>query len=128
MLFVYARRWWLEPGDRRSAPGAIAAAYSYSTDPIFSSSIWGHGLGRHLGILGGLYALARGCEAASLAAVVAAHQIQFGWLIPIVIVGLKRHLFGRSAVPGSPIGAISRVLGSLAVGVGAMVLLICRSA
>ena len=53
-------------------------------------------------LLAGIYALGRGwTEAAGAAAVLAILiKFQFGWLIPIVlVVGLKRHLFGRSSVP-----------------------------
>jgi Gpi18-like mannosyltransferase len=132
MLFIYARRFaGAESGDLAGQRlGAIAAAlFMLNPGPIFNSAIWGQmdSVGT-LVILGGLYALARGwTEAASLAAVVALLiKFQFGWLIPIVmVVGLKRHILGRSADPAragrsDPV----RVLSSLAVGVGSMVLLI----
>ena len=73
-------------------------------------------------LLATIYALARGwTEVAALGAVVALLvKFQFAFLIPVVaIVGLRRHLFGRSSDPEldgrrEPL----RVLTSLAVGVG----------
>ncbi|MGH2393222.1 MAG: hypothetical protein ACRDGH_06970, partial [Candidatus Limnocylindria bacterium] len=118
---------WLGSGTRIGLIGA--AVYLFNPGTVFNSAVWGQmdsvGL---VVILAGLYALGRGwTEAAGLAAVVAVLiKFQFGWLIPIVaVVGLKRHLFGRSSDPTlaarpDPV----RVLTSLAVGFGTMVALL----
>jgi len=115
---------WLGSGARIGLIGA--AVYLFNPGTVFNSAVWGQmdsvGL---LVILAGLYALGRGwTEAAGLAAVVAVLiKFQFAWLIPIVaVVGLKRHLFGRSSDPvlaarPDPV----RILTSLAVGFGALV-------
>ena len=118
---------WLGSGTRIGVIGA--ALYLFNPGVVFNSAVWGQmdSVGA-LVILLGLYALGRGwTEAAGFAAVVAlVIKFQFGWLIPIVaVVGIKRHLFGRSSDPAlaarpDPV----RVLSSLAVGVGSLVLLI----
>ncbi|MGH2463810.1 MAG: hypothetical protein ACRDFZ_09400, partial [Candidatus Limnocylindria bacterium] len=118
---------WLGSGARIGLIGADIYLFNPGTE--FNSAVWGQmdSVGV-LVILAGLYALGRGwTEAAGLAAVVAVLiKFQFGWLIPIVaVVGLKRHLFGRSSDPllaarPDPV----RVLTSLAVGFGTLVALI----
>jgi len=118
---------WLGSGARIGLIGA--AVYLFNPGTVFNSAVWGQmdSVGLFV-ILAGLYALGRGwTEAAGLAAVVAVLiKFQYGWLIPIVVVvGLKRHLFGRSSDPllaarPDPV----RVLTSLAVAFGTMVALI----
>ncbi|HEX9737631.1 MAG TPA: hypothetical protein VGA91_00225, partial [Candidatus Limnocylindria bacterium] len=118
---------WLGSGARIGLIGA--ALYLFNPGTVFNSAVWGQmdAVGV-LVILAGLYALGRGwTEAAGLAAVVALLiKFQFGWLVPIVaVVGLKRHLFGRSSDPTlaarpDPV----RVLTSLAVGFGTLVALL----
>jgi Gpi18-like mannosyltransferase len=115
---------WLGSGARIGLIGA--AVYLFNPGVVFNSAVWGQmdSVGA-LVILIGLYSLGRGwTEAAGLAAVVAVLiKFQFGWLIPIVaVVGLKRHLFGRSSDPAlaarpDPV----RILTSLAVGFGTAV-------
>ena len=136
LLFAYGRRFL----DRRftvagrtwsgAAVGLLAAGiYLFNPATIFNSAVWGQvdSVGT-LVILGTLYALAAGwTEAAALGAIVALLvKFQYAFLIPIVaVVGLRRHLFGRSADPAhdgqrDPL----RVLTSLAVAVGALVVLL----
>jgi dolichyl-phosphate-mannose--protein O-mannosyl transferase len=132
MLFLYCRRFldgkfgaW--SGERL---GLLAAAiYILNPGTIFNSAIWGQidSVGA-LAVLVTLYWLATGwTELAALGAVVAfLIKFQYAFVIPIVaLVGIKRHLFGRSADPdrhGRPDAL--RVLTSLAVGVGSLVALI----
>ncbi len=124
MLFVLARRFL----DARVGIAAVAL-YLFNPGVIFDSSVWGQidSVGT-LVLLGTLYALARGwTEAAAFGAALALLvKFQFGFLIPLVaVVGLKRHLTGRSADPLLPVGRDPlRVLTSLAVGLGAVTLLI----
>jgi len=132
LLFIYARRFgdrWLG-GWGGERIGVIAAAiYLFNPGTIFNASVWGQvdSVGA-LVILATLYLLARGwTEAAAVGAVVALLvKFQFAFLIPIVaIVGIKRHLLGRSSDPahddrGDPL----RVLTSLAAGLGSLVVLI----
>ncbi|TMB49165.1 MAG: phospholipid carrier-dependent glycosyltransferase, partial [Chloroflexi bacterium] len=132
LLFLFARRFL---GRRLGDPVAqrigLAAATIFLFNPgvIFDSSVWGQvdSVGT-LAIIGTLYLLARGwTEAASVGAVVCLLlKYQFAFVIPIVaIVGLKRHLFGRSSDPdhdGRPDAL--RVLTSVASGLGSLVLLI----
>ena len=110
--------------------GLLAATiYLFNPATIFNSAVWGQvdSVGT-LVILGTLYALASGwTEAAALGATIALLvKFQYAFLIPIVaIVGIRRHLFGVSADPAhdgqrDPL----RVLTSVAVGVGALVLLL----
>ena len=118
---------WLGSGARIGVIGA--AVYLFNPGTVFNSAVWGQmdSVGA-LVILLGLYALGRGwTEAAGFAAILAfVIKFQFGWLVPIVaVVGIKRHLFGRSTDPAlaarpDPV----RVLSSIAVGVGSLVLLI----
>jgi Gpi18-like mannosyltransferase/predicted membrane-bound dolichyl-phosphate-mannose-protein mannosyltransferase len=118
---------WLGSGARIGLIGA--AVYLFNPGTIFNSAVWGQmdAVGV-LVILASLYFLGRGwTEAAGAAAVlVALIKFQFAWLIPIVlVVGLKRHLFGRSSDPAlaarpDPV----RILSSLAVSVGTMVLVL----
>ncbi len=136
LLFLICRRWGGELIGRIGRPmsGAwlgIAAATAYLFNPgvIFDSAVWGQidSVGALL-MLGTIYALARGwTEAAAAGAVLAMLvKFQFGFLIPIVaIVGLKRHLFGRSS-DAAQAGRrdLLRVLTSLAAGVITLVMLI----
>ncbi|HEX3220045.1 MAG TPA: hypothetical protein VHU77_08480, partial [Candidatus Limnocylindria bacterium] len=132
MLFLYARRFldgkfgtW--SGERL---GLLAAAvYMLNPGTIFNSAVWGQidSVGT-LAVLVALYWLARGwTELAAIGAVVAfLIKFQYAFVIPIVlIVGLKRHAFGRSSDPaldGKP--DLLRVLTSLAAGLGSLVALI----
>jgi len=135
LLFVIARRWGSELVDRtrfRVDPatlGLVAATiYLFNPGVVFDSAVWGQidSVGT-LVLLATIYALGRGwTEAAALGAVVAMLiKFQFAFLIPIVlVVGLKRHLFGRSSDPRHAGGADSlRVLTSLAVGVVSLTVL-----
>ncbi|MEX0710538.1 MAG: phospholipid carrier-dependent glycosyltransferase, partial [Chloroflexota bacterium] len=132
VLFIYARRFgdgWL--GSWSGARLGVVAVVIYLFNPgtIFDSAVWGQvdSVGT-LVLLATLYALARGwTEVAGAGAVLAMLvKFQFGFLIPLVaIVGLKRHLFGRSSDPQhagrrDP----ARVLSSLAAGLGTLVLMI----
>ncbi|HET9498534.1 MAG TPA: phospholipid carrier-dependent glycosyltransferase, partial [Candidatus Limnocylindria bacterium] len=118
---------WLGSGARIGLIGA--AVYLFNPGTVFNSAVWGQmdAVGAFV-LLAGLYALGRGwTEAAGAAAVLALLiKFQFGWLIPIVlVVGLKRHLFGRSSDPAlasrpDPV----RILSSLAVSFGTMVLIL----
>ncbi|HUF05764.1 MAG TPA: phospholipid carrier-dependent glycosyltransferase [Candidatus Binatia bacterium] len=136
LLFEIARRWGPELVSRANARVrgdtlGIAAATLYLFNPgtIFDSAVWGQvdSVGT-LVLLGTIYALARGwTEVAAVAAVVALLvKFQFGFLVPIVaIVGIRRHLLGRSSDPvhdgrRAPV----RVLSSLAAGVASLALLI----
>jgi 4-amino-4-deoxy-L-arabinose transferase-like glycosyltransferase len=129
LLFVIGRRWGGELLSHtrlavRAETLGIAAAAIYLFNPgvIFDSAVWGQidSVGT-LVLLATLYALGRGwIELAAIGAVVALLvKFQFGFLVPIVaIVGLKRHLFGRSSDPEhdgrrDPL----RVLTALAAGV-----------
>lgn len=132
LLFTLSRR-FLDGriGGRSGETIGLVAAIVYLFNPgtIFDSAVWGQvdSVGA-LVILGTLYVLARGwTEAAAIGAVLALLvKFQFGFLLPIVlVVGLKRHVFGRSSDPEldgrrDPL----RVLTSLAAGVGSLVLLI----
>ena len=129
LLFVIARRWAPKllsrpHGAVRGETLGIAAAtlYLFSPGVILDSAVWGQidSVGT-LVLLVTLYALGRGwIEVAAIGAVVALLvKFQFGFLVPIVaIVGLKRHLLGRSSDPEhdgrrDPL----RVLTALAAGV-----------
>lgn len=132
MLFLYSRRFldgkfgtW--SGER---VGLLAAAvYLLNPGTLFNSAVWGQidSVGT-LAVLVTLYWLARGwTELAALGAVVAfLIKFQFVFVIPIVlVVGLKRHLLGRSADPEHDDRRdLLRVLTSLAVGLGSLVALI----
>jgi predicted membrane-bound dolichyl-phosphate-mannose-protein mannosyltransferase len=132
LLFLYARRFgdgWLGSWSGERLGLVAAVIYLFNPGTIFDSAVWGQvdSVGT-LVLLGSLYLLARGwTEAAAVGAVVAMLvKFQFGFLIPLVaVVGIKRHLFGRSADPehaGRPDPI--RVLTSLASGLGTLVLLI----
>ncbi|HEX7171510.1 MAG TPA: phospholipid carrier-dependent glycosyltransferase [Candidatus Limnocylindria bacterium] len=136
LLFVLGRRWGPQllartrVGIRAETLGIAAAAlYLFNPGVVFDSAVWGQidSVGT-LVLLATLYALARGwTEAAAVGAVVALLvKFQFGFLIPIVaIVGLKRHLFGRSADPEHEGRRDQlRVLTSLAAGVISLTVLI----
>ena len=83
------------PGDRGDLPG----------QPGHDLRLRGVGPDRRVGtlvLLGTIYLLGRGwTEAAAVGAVVAMLvKFQFAFLIPVVaVVGIKRHLFGRSTDP-----------------------------
>lgn len=135
LLFVICRRWGGELVDRmrfavRPETLGIAAATLYLFNPgtIFDSAVWGQidSVGTLI-LLATIYVLARGwTEVAAIGAVVALLvKFQFAFLVPIVaIVGLRRHLLGRSTDPAhdgrrEPL----RVLTSLAVGFGTLVVM-----
>jgi len=138
MLFVICRRWAGQLISRTPASrigldgetlGLLAAAlYLLNPGTIFNSAVWGQidSVGT-LVLLLTIYALARGrTELAAFGAAVALLvKFQFAFLIPIVaIVGIKRHLLGRSTDPAhrgerQPV----RVLTSLAVGVVALIVI-----
>jgi len=129
LLFEIARRWGGELIDRtrlrvssQTLGLAVATIYLFNPGTIFNSAVWGQidSVGT-LVLLATIYALARGwTEVAAVGAVVGLLvKFQFAFLVPIVlVVGLKRHLFGRSSDPAhdgrrDPL----RVLTSLAAGV-----------
>ena len=139
VLFAICRRWAGELLARTPA-GRIgldaqglglmaAAAYLLNPGTIFNSAVWGQvdSVGT-LVLLLTILALGHGrTELAALGAVVAMLvKFQFAFLVPIVaIVGIKRHLFGRSSDPSHagehrPV----RVLTSLAVGVVTLAVMI----
>jgi predicted membrane-bound dolichyl-phosphate-mannose-protein mannosyltransferase len=136
LLFAMVRRWGGELIDRSSVrispeqAGLVAAAiYLFNPGTVFDSAVWGQidSVGT-LVLLATMYALGRGwTEAAAVGAVVALLvKFQFAFLIPVVaVVGIKRHLFGRSADPvhDGQRSAV-RVLTSLAAGVATMALLL----
>ncbi len=137
MLFIIARRWGHELISRvhfaRVSPEtlglAAATIYLFNPGTVFDSAVWGQvdSVGT-LVLLATIYALGRGwTEVAGVGAVLAMLvKFQFAFLIPIVIiVGLKRHLAGRSSDPvhhgrRDPL----RVLSSLAAGVVSLTLLL----
>ena len=135
LLFEMARRWGGELIDRarvrvsaQTLGLVVATVYLFNPGTIFNSAVWGQveSVGT-LVLLATIYALARGwTEVAALGAVVGLLvKFQFAFLIPIVlIVGLKRHLFGRSSDPEhddrrDPL----RVLTSMAAGVVSLTVL-----
>jgi predicted membrane-bound dolichyl-phosphate-mannose-protein mannosyltransferase len=132
LLFAFGRRFgngWLGSWSGERIGLVAAVIYLFNPGTIFNSSVWGQvdSVGALLA-LGTIYLLARGwTEAAAVGAVIALLvKFQFGFLVPIVaIVGIKRHLLGRSSDPThdgrrEP----ARVLSSLAAGLGSLVLLI----
>ncbi|HEY7331794.1 MAG TPA: phospholipid carrier-dependent glycosyltransferase, partial [Candidatus Limnocylindria bacterium] len=130
MLFAFARRHldgWLPRFDGTRIGLVALVIYLFNPAAIFDSAIWGQvdSVGT-LAMLVTLYFLARGWTEAAAVGAVAAMLIkfQFALLIPVVlIVGLKRHLLGRSSDPahaGRPDAL--RVLTSLAAGMGTLVL------
>ena len=134
MLFIIGLRWGSELVSRtrfdiRPETLGLAAATLYLFNPgvIFDSAVWGQidSVGTLL-LLVTIYALGRGwTEAAAVGAVVAMLvKFQFAFLIPIVLlVGLKRHLAGRSSVPEHDGRRdLLRVVTSLAAGVVALTL------
>jgi 4-amino-4-deoxy-L-arabinose transferase-like glycosyltransferase len=112
LLYAMCRRWGAQllpaAALRRGVTGGdlgllAAAVYLLNPGTIFNSAIWGQvdSVGT-LVLLLTVLALARGrTELAALGAVVALLvKFQFALLIPIVaIVGIKRHLVGRSSDP-----------------------------
>ena len=135
LLFVICRRWGGELIDRtrfrvdgETLGLAAAVIYLFNPGTIFDSAVWGQidSVGT-LVLLATIYALARGwTEMAAIGAVVALLiKFQFAFLIPVVaIVGIRRHLFGRSTDPEhdgqrDPL----RALTSLAVGIGTLTIL-----
>jgi 4-amino-4-deoxy-L-arabinose transferase-like glycosyltransferase len=136
LLFVICRRWdgqltaRIHQGVSGETLGLAAAAiYLFNPGIVFDSAVWGQvdAVGT-LVLLATIYALGRGwTEVAAIGAVAALLvKFQFGFLVPIVIlVGLKRHLAGRSADPEhhgrrDPL----RVLTSLAAGLISLTVLI----
>jgi predicted membrane-bound dolichyl-phosphate-mannose-protein mannosyltransferase len=132
LLFAYARRFgngWLGSWSGEKLGLVAAAIYLFNPGTIFNSSVWGQvdSVGT-LAVIGTLYLLARGwTEAAAAGAVVALLiKFQFGFLLPVVaIVGVKRHMVGRSSDPlqhgrADPI----RIVTSLAVGLASLVAMI----
>ncbi|HUH16925.1 MAG TPA: phospholipid carrier-dependent glycosyltransferase [Methylomirabilota bacterium] len=136
LLFVIGRRWAgnLLARSRAGLGGetlglAAATIYLFNPGVIFDSAVWGQidSVGT-LVVLVTIYALGRGwTEAAAVGAVLAMLvKFQFGFLIPIVaIVGIKRHLLGRSSDPvhagkREPL----RVVTSLALAFGSLILLL----
>lgn len=137
MLFIIARRWGHELISRvhfaRVSPEtlglAAATIYLFNPGTVFDSAVWGQvdSVGT-LVLLATVYALGRGwTEVAGVGAVLAMLvKFQFAFLIPIVIiVGLKRHLAGRSSDSAhhgrrEPL----RVLTSLSAGVVSLTLLL----
>ena len=136
LLFVIVRRWGGELIDRVSfrisvdrAALAVASIYLFNPGTVFDSAVWGQidAVGT-LVLLTTIYFLGRGwTEAAAVGAVVALLvKFQFAFLIPVVaVVGIKRHLFGRSSDPAhdGQRGAI-RVLTSLTSGVATLALML----
>ena len=135
LLFAICRRWGGELLNRRWAAVtperlglAAATVYLFNPGTIFNSAVWGQvdSVGA-LVLLATVYALARGwTEVAALGAVVALLvKFQYAFLVPIVaIVGIRRHLFGRSSDDAHARRDPLRVLTSLAVGVVAVTVLI----
>ena len=136
MLFVICRRWGTQLLSRahlgigpETLGLAAATLYLFNPGVIFESAVWGQvdAVGTLI-LLSTLYALGRGwIEVAAIGAVVALLvKFQFGFLVPLVaIVGLKRHLFGRSSDPDhddrrDPL----RALTALAAGVVTLTVLI----
>ncbi len=134
LLFAIARRWGGELIERTRfnvSPGtlglAAATIYLFNPGVVFDSAVWGQvdSVGT-LVLLATVFALGRGwTEAAAFGAVLALLvKFQFAFLIPVVlIVGVKRHLFGRSSDPRLAARDPLRVLTSLAVGVVSLTLL-----
>ncbi len=135
LLFSIASRWGGQLVDRArfAVTGetlglAAATVYLFNPGTIFDSAVWGQidSVGT-LVLLGTIYALARGwTEVAAIGAVIAMLvKFQFAFLIPIVaIVGLRRHLLGRSSEPAHDGQRdVLRVLTSLAAGVVTLVML-----
>jgi len=130
LLFVICRRFLDGRWGRSGATIGLVAATVYLFNPgtIFNSSVWGQvdSVGA-LAVLATVYLLARGwTEAAAVGAVIALLiKFQFGLLIPVVaVVGIKRHLLGRSSDPTLAHPDATRVLTSLAAGVGSLLVLI----
>jgi predicted membrane-bound dolichyl-phosphate-mannose-protein mannosyltransferase len=132
LLFAYCRRFgdgWLGrwSGERLGVVAVVIWLFNPGT--IFNSAVWGQidSVGA-LVLLASLYALARGwTEAAAAGAVLAMLvKFQFAFLLPVVaVVGIKRHVFGRSSDPEQADRADPlRVLTSLAAGLGTLVGLI----
>ncbi len=132
MLFAYSRRFldgrWRGWSGTRIGLVALVI-YLFNPATMFDSAVWGQvdSVGT-LALLVTLYFLARGWTEASAAFAVISLLIkfQFAFVLPIVaVVGIKRHLFGRSSDPAQDGRRDSlRVLTSLAVGLGTLVVLI----
>ena len=135
LLFVICRRWGTELVERtRFRVGgellgiAAAAIYLFNPGTIFDAAVWGQidSVGTLI-VLAAIYALGRGwTEVAAFGAVAALLvKFQFSFLVPIVaIVGIRRHFLGRSTDAAhdgrrDPLRALS----SLAVGIGALTIL-----
>ncbi|MDP9251179.1 MAG: hypothetical protein M3O78_07400, partial [Chloroflexota bacterium] len=132
LLFAYCRRFgegWLGRWSGERLGLVAATIWIFNPGTIFDSSVWGQidSVGA-LVLIASLYALARGwTEAAAAGAVLAMLvKFQFAFLLPVVaVVGIKRHLLGRSSDPEhanhpDPL----RILTSLAAGLGSLVALI----
>ena len=106
LLFIYCRRWgdgWLGSWSGERLGVVAVVIYLFNPGTIFDSAVWGQvdSVGT-LVVLATLYMLARGwTEAAAAGAILGMLvKFQFGFLIPLVaVVGIKRHLFGRSSDP-----------------------------
>lgn len=131
LLYALVRRFADDRVGPWSGRAALLAAGVYLFNPgtIFNSAVWGQvdSVGS-LAMLAAIYVLASGLTevAAVLAVVAVLIKFQTGLLIPIVVVvGIKRHLFGRSSDPAlDGTRDPTRVLTSLAAGMAAMVVLI----
>ena len=135
LLFAICRRWgdellsarWSAVTPERLGLAA-ATVYLFNPGTIFNAAVWGQvdSVGA-LVLLGTVYLLARGwTELAALGAVVALLvKFQYAFLVPIVaIVGIKRHLLGRSSDPEHAWRDPVRALTSLAVAIVSLTLLI----
>jgi len=131
-LFAFCRRYgsrWLGGWGGERIGLVAAVLFLFNPGTIFDSAVWGQvdSVGT-LALVATILLLARGwTEAAAVGAVLALLvKFQFAFLIPVVaVVGLKRHLFGRSSDPQhadrrDPV----RVLTSLAAGLGSLVVLL----
>ena len=136
LLFEIVRHWGDELIDRvhfrigpETAGLAVAAIYLFNPGTVFDSAVWGQidAVGT-LVLLATIYALGRGwTEAAAIGSIAALLiKFQFAFLVPVVaVVGIKRHLFGRSSDPEHDgVRSIPRVLTSLAAGVATLALML----
>ncbi|HLA65556.1 MAG TPA: hypothetical protein VK600_03130, partial [Candidatus Saccharimonadales bacterium] len=132
LLFAYCRRFgegWLGRWSGERLGLVAATIWLFNPGTIFDSSVWGQidSVGA-LVLIASLYALARGwTEAAAAGAVLAMLvKFQFAFLLPVVaVVGIKRHLLGRSSDPALANRADPlRILTSLAAGLGSLVAVI----
>ncbi len=131
-LFAFCRRYgsrWLGSWSGERIGLVAAVLFLFNPGTIFDSAVWGQvdSVGT-LALVATIFLLARGwTEAAAVGAVVALLvKFQFAFLIPVVaVVGLKRHVFGRSSDPQhADRRDLLRVLTSLAAGLGSLVLML----